>query len=100
MILVKVHQDQRRKERQVFAICDANLIGKTIQDGDHKIEITERFYKGIEFSKKEIIDFMRESSNLNIVGKESIQLAIDNDILDKDTIKKIKGIPMAIVCNS
>ena len=49
MILVKIHQDFRKKERQVFAICDSNLIGKTLNDGKHKIEITERFYKGIEF---------------------------------------------------
>ena len=99
MILVKVHQDFRKKERQVFAICDSDLIGKTIQQGDHKLEITERFYKGIEFPKEEIVDLMREGANLNIVGKESIQLAIDNNILDKDSIKKVKGIPMAIVCN-
>ena len=99
MILVKIHQDFRKKERQVFAICDSNLIGKTLNDGKHKIEITERFYKGIEFPEDEIISFMREGANLNIVGKESMKLAIDNNILDEDSIKKVDGIPIAIVCN-
>ena len=42
---------------------------------------------------------MREGANLNIVVKESMKLAIDNNILDEDSIKKVDGIPIAIVCN-
>tara|TARA_Y100000310_G_scaffold345498_1_gene465669 strand:+ start:14319 stop:14621 length:303 start_codon:yes stop_codon:yes gene_type:complete len=99
MILVKIHQDQRKKERQVFAICDSNLIGKTLEQGDIKIEITERFYKGIEFPEEEIVDFMREGANLNIVGEESMQLALKNKILEPDSIRKIQGVPIAFICN-
>ncbi len=99
MILVKIHQDFRRRERQVFAICDAELIGKTIKEGDISLEVTERFYRGTPYAQEQVVEFMRDGNNLNMVGKESIQLAIHNDIIEPSTIRTLQGIPIAMIYN-
>ena len=73
------------------------MIGKEISEGDLNLNITERFYKGDIKSNEEIIKIMKDSLNLNIVGKNSIKLAITAGILEEDSIIKIDGVPHAQV---
>ena len=56
-----------------------------------------RFLGAVELveDKGVLLDMMRDSNIISIAGKESIKLAMDAGILDKDHIKKIAGIPYA-----
>ena len=91
---VKIHKS---KDRYIVAICDENLIGKEISEGDLNLNITARFYKGEKFSEEETLEKMKNFLNLNIVGKNSIKLAITAGILEEDSIIKIDGVPHAQV---
>ncbi|MBT3416500.1 DUF424 family protein [Candidatus Woesearchaeota archaeon] len=91
---VKFHKSN---DRYIVAISDDDLIGKEISEGDLNLNITERFYKGDIKSNEEIIKIMKDSLNLNIVGKNSIKLAITAGILEEDSIIKIDGVPHAQV---
>ena len=93
-MFVKIHKSV---DRHIVAICDEDLIGKEISEGDLNLNITERFYKGDKLSKEKIIEIMKNSINLNIVGKNSIKLALDNNIIEKDSIIEIDKIPHAQV---
>jgi uncharacterized protein len=89
---VKIHKSQ---DSIVTAICDEDLIGKKFSDEEKQLEITERFYKGEITSEEETIKIMQAATNLNLVGKKTIDLALKNKIIDKDSIIKIKNIPHA-----
>ena len=91
MILVKFHKD----ESCVVAICDKNLIGKTLSEGEVEIKISEYFYKGEEKTAEEVCEIMKANDNLNIVGKESIGLAVKLGIIKKDNVMVIQGVPHA-----
>ncbi|MBU1245998.1 MAG: DUF424 family protein [Nanoarchaeota archaeon] len=82
-------------DRTVVAICDKDLIGKTLEDKKQCIEITERFYKGEKKTEKEVAVILQEATNINIIGKKSIALAIKQGVLDKEAVRKIKRIPHA-----
>ena len=82
-------------DRTVVAICDEDLIGKTFEDKKACVEITERFYKGEKKTEKEVVVILQEATNINIIGKKSIALAIKQGILDKEAVRKIKRIPHA-----
>jgi uncharacterized protein len=84
-----------RGDRTVVAICDEDLIGKKIKDKTSYIEITKRFYKGEKKSEKEVAKILEEATNINIIGKKSIEFAIKQGIITKEFIKEIKGIPHA-----
>ncbi len=92
MILVKIHET---KIRNVTAVCDANLIGKKFEENGLQLEITERFYKGVELPEEKLIAVLRNAEILNIVGDESVSLAINVGIIYKENIIKIAGIPHA-----
>lgn len=87
--------------REIIAICDSNLIGKIFEEGKFQLDLKESFFKGEEKSKEELIKIMknmaREDAIFNIVGKNSIDCAIDAGIVSKDGIKKIQDIPFAMV---
>ncbi|MBI2672956.1 DUF424 family protein [Candidatus Woesearchaeota archaeon] len=93
---IKIHKTETR---DIIAICDKDLIGKTLTDGNLHLEVSERFYKGKEISEAAAVDIIREgkrrSSIFNILGKRSVDFALKNGIIDKENIIKIKDIPHA-----
>ena len=96
-ILVKGHESNRR----VIAICDPELLGKKFVDGQFQLDMNPLFYGGEEMSAEElgklIKSLERAYPSYNIVGKKSIDLCLKNDLISKEGIGKISGIPHAMV---
>lgn len=82
-------------DRIVVAICDEDLIGKKFQEGDLVLDISEKFYKGEKKTDEEVKDIFMNSSNINLVGKKTINFALKLGILNKDSIITVDGIPHA-----
>ena len=82
---------------EVYTFCDQDIIGKKIKNKNSNIEISERFYKGNLIKDDEAIILMEQARNVNIIGKNSIKLALKAKIIDKENIIKIKNIPHALV---
>jgi len=97
MISIKDHKTYR----DVVAICDSELIGEKFEEGEFQLDIKESFFKGDEVSEekaKEIMtNFSHEDSTFNIVGEKAIQCALEAGIISKKGIKKIQGVPFALV---
>lgn len=87
--------------RDVVAICDSELLGKKFEEGMFQLDVKEGFYKGEEMNdsktKDIILKMSEEDATFNIVGKKSVELAINTGIISKNGIKKIQGIPFAMV---
>lgn len=89
---IKIHKGQLG---EVVAICDEDIMGKKFEDKEKQIEVSEFFYKGEIKEPKEIIEIMKQATNLNLVGKNTIKLALKEKIINKENIIKIKGVPHA-----
>ena len=85
-MLIKIHKTYR----DVVAICDKELLGKIFEQDKFQLDIKESFFKGEKSSKENAIKIMqnmsREDATFNIVGEKSIQLALQEKILDQDSI--------------
>ena len=85
---VKVH----RSYRAVVAICDAELIGKKFEEGKRQLDVRDNFYRGEEMNLEKTIDVInvqrREDATFNIVGKDSVNAAIEVDLIDKNSVGK------------
>ena len=95
---VKIH----KSSRTVVAICDDNLLGKKFNEGIKCLNITESFFKGEKMSRKEVRDIMKfeslSGSSFNIVGRESVNLALSVGIIEKDSWYEVEKIPFVITC--
>ena len=81
-------------------MCDAELIGKDIVDGELKIHISESYYGKQLVDKDEAISFLKSASIMNLVGTETISLAIELGIGSESGIKIISDIPFLIIFNT
>lgn len=96
MIYIKLHDTDNGS---IIAMCDQSLIGKTLSEDDLFIDLKSyaSFYKGelVSPSKaKELIDSKRIYS-ANIVGKESVEVAVAMGIVHESAILSVEGVPYA-----
>ena len=87
--------------RDVVAVCDSDLIGKKFEEGEIQLDVKEGFYKGEDVSREKAIEIMKdmakEDATFNIVGKESVDAAIEAEIISQEGVKKIEGISFALI---
>lgn len=91
-ILVKKHV---ANQKLVLAVCDASLIGKRFEEGDLQLDLTSDFYMGRVEGNEKIVKLMESANIINIVGQESVDLALKSNILSKSSVVKIKNVPHA-----
>jgi hypothetical protein len=98
MIYLNIHNVE---EGVIIAMCDESLIGKTLEEGNVFIDLNTyaSFYKGElmanERAKKVISDSKKNMNSANIVGKESVSIAMDSGIIDRGNIGRVQKIPYA-----
>ena len=94
---IKIHEAYRT----IVALCDSDLIGKTFEEGIKQIEIHPNFFQGEEKNKDEVLEILKdmekEDATFNIVGKESVECALQTGIISKDGIIEIDSVPVALV---
>jgi len=96
-MLVKIHESCRT----AVAICDKELIGKVLEDGDKQIDLTTHFFKGEQKTEQEVREIMEdmkmEDATFNIVGPRSCKIAKELGLIDDSCILHIKKIPIGLV---
>jgi len=91
-MLVKLH---RREHRTIVSVCDRQLIGQLLEENGKQLDLRSDFYKGDEKSTQEIGDLIRNADGVNLVGDEAISLGLQEGVIDKEHVMKVKGIPHA-----
>ena len=81
-------------------MSDIELIGKHVIDGELKINISENYYGKQIVDREEAISLLKSASIMNLVGEETISLAIELGIGSKDGVKIISDIPFLIIFNT
>ena len=79
----------------IVAVCDDELIGRTLRQGNIVVTISENFYKGEVVSEKEIIESLKGATNANIFGDMSIECAVKCGCVDPACVIKVDGVPHA-----
>jgi hypothetical protein len=88
-------------KRLILAVCDKDILGKTFEDSKRLLDLSSNFFKGNERSKDEVVALMKKAYALNLVGKESVETAIEAGLIDKTHIILVKNVPhaQAVVMN-
>lgn len=89
---VKIHKAQHG---DVVAVCDEELIGKTIKDKKHTVTISEQFYKGERMKEQAVIMILKDAKNINLIGKKTIALGLKIGVITRENVVMIAGVPHA-----
>lgn len=92
-VFLKIHN---RNEIETVACCDEDLLNKVFKEGNLRIEISDHFFGGNLINLDDAISILKQASCFNIVGDVIINKAIESQVLPKEGVRKINGIPMAM----
>ncbi len=84
-----------REGKKVVAACDTELIGQVFEEGDAVLDLKtyERFYKGEEATAEEVAKALEDFGSANLVGKESVGVALEKGLANEEDVRYIKNVP-------
>ena len=85
------------QQHLMLNICDANLVGKVLKKSDLSLNISKSYFAERFVEKTEAEELLKKYSILNMVGKETIALAVELKIGSPKGVKEIDGIPFLLV---
>ena len=90
---MEAHFNLKKEGNNVLlAICDEELLGKTLREGKIVFKISEDFYKGKKISIDQAVSMIENSTIINIIGNECVKKAIENGFVHPEAVLKIEGI--------
>ena len=90
-----IMESGRPAVRRILAACDAELLGRVFREGDAVLDLQKyrSFYEGGKVTQGELAVLLKESVNINLVGKKTIAVAGKCMKLSPAGVKKIGGVP-------
>jgi hypothetical protein len=79
----------------LVAVCDAELLGKTLEGGRIPFKVNETFYKGILADINEALQAMKQATICNLVGKRIVEAAVAKKLVNQKAIIYFGDIPHA-----
>ena len=84
---------ERETERGLLvSVCDADLLGRTFENGKVSITVEESFYGGddaVEADADAVVAALRRASVANLVGEECVGVAVEAGIVDEATVLEV-----------
>ena len=78
-------------------ITDSEIVGKIYSEGKLQLDFTKEFYAGEEKTAEEVKKIIGESQHLHLSGEKSVALGLELNLVDKERILWVKGVPHAEV---
>jgi hypothetical protein len=79
----------------LLAMCDAELLGKTLKEGKIVFHVHEKFYRGARVTVEEALELIKQSTIVNMVGHKIVKKAIENGYVHPEAVLMIEGVPHA-----
>ena len=88
------------QKKTALNICDADLLGKKIIQDELTMHISEAYYGKRIIETDEAKTLLKNSSIINMVGKDTVSLAVDLGIGSQSGVKIISDVPFLIIFNA
>ena len=85
----------RRGRDTLVAVCDAEILGKTLEGGRVPFNVSESFYRGVLADLDEALEAMRRATICNLVGKKIVKAAIEKRMVHEAAVIYFGDIPHA-----
>ncbi len=79
----------------LLAICDCEILGRTLREGKIVFNVKEEFYRGARVSIEEAVAMIENSTIVNMIGKNVVKKAIERGYVHPEAVLNIEGIPHA-----
>jgi hypothetical protein len=70
----------------LLAVTDEELIGRSVENGEVEIHITEQFYGDDKANQGELRDLLDRCTVANLMGERCVKLAIELGFVDEGNV--------------
>ena len=92
MICAKFHN---MGDETVLALCDKDILGMRLSDGEMEIHVSEMFYGGKDIESGDIPSMVKKASYVNIMGDMAVDALIDAKMVSEDDVLRVCGVKHA-----
>jgi hypothetical protein len=93
---LEVYVNLKKVGRNVLlAVCDCELLGRTLKEGKIVFQIKNEFYNGRKATVEEAMGMINNSTIVNLVGKCCVEKAIAQGFVHPEAVLKIESVPHA-----
>jgi hypothetical protein len=79
----------------LLAICDCEVLGRTLREGKIIFHVKDEFYNGGKVTVEEAMNMIENSTIVNMVGKNCVERAIKKGYVHPEAVLHIEGVPHA-----
>jgi hypothetical protein len=91
-----VYVNLKKVNRNVLlAMCDCEVLGRTLREGKIVFHVKDEFYNGGKVSLEEAMGMIENSTIVNMVGKKCVEKAIKKGYVHPEAVLNIEGVPHA-----
>ena len=83
--------ERETDEGLLVAVCDADVLGETFENGEVSLTVTEEFYDGDPADPEDILGSLARCSTANLVGEQAVELAIEHGYVAEDNVLDLEG---------
>lgn len=88
-----------RQGREVLvAVSDASLVGREFREGNMRLHVAAAFYGEDDVDASEVVRQLALCTIANLVGVDTITLAIRHGFVHPENVLDIEGVPHAQMC--
>lgn len=87
-------KERETPEGLLVSVCDPDCLGETYENDDVSLTVTEDFYGGDEAEEADedaVVDSLNRATVANLVGEETVRVAIEAGLVDEATVLDLEG---------
>jgi uncharacterized protein len=99
----KTHNDEyairttKYQDSLMIDICDIELIGSRLQEGELSIDITKEYFQQQIIEAIQAEELLRTCSIANLVGERIVSQAVQLKLAKERSIRRISGVPFLMI---
>ena len=82
-------RERETPEGLLVSVCDPDCLGETYEEGEVSLAVTEEFYGGEQADATEVVDSLSRAAVANLVGTETVALAIEEGFVDEENVLEL-----------
>ena len=90
MVELLLNERETQKGRLV-AVCEAELLGESFENGELSLTVNEEFYDGAEADEEAVVNSLANCSVANIVGTKAVEIAIEHGFVEEENVLDLGG---------
>jgi len=83
--------ERETDEGLLVSVCDPDTLGETYENGDISLTVEEDFYDGEQVDEEAVVESLASCTVANLVGTESVGLAIEHGFVDEENVLELDG---------